>query len=647
MAQTETQRLEIFVRVNKDTKQLEVVNTELGKTTTNLEKLKTKSVGMSNEMTAAFSGLTRILSLGAITQYVRMSLNEAIDEEQVLNRLAFALENTGKKWADNKEQIISWGAQIQKNTKFSEDEAFSALERLIRVTGDYEESLKLTDTALGMSVKTGKSLDEIISILNRVMVGGGNSMRALRAEFRSFMPEGKDANEILTKLYQNFADVAEQEESAAKEFAQFNNDLAEMNETVGKTFIPGVSAALKLLRGYATSVGTAFATVGIIIQNTFSPVSFKQKLKQMQAELKELEKLMINDYDEIWGKQKKKENARKNSDREINLRLRNQETEDAERAAKERDQLVRKVNAAIIQMEIDTTGLTRGEYEKRRQEAQIKYDEIVKSAVATNEQIAIADKWLSEERKKIAKDETDAIIVTETWFQKNKQDLAQRGLDALDRLGQTWAGNQEEYIYEVLEAYIKSIQQQILLETLKSAAVLDIAKLAAITVVSIALNAKIDQIKKERELDRERQLEKERIAEQEKEATEKAAESKQSIAENQVEYEYEQGKISTDVYIKQLQLKQNAFQQYSDNWVAIQRQIDSAQEQSIKNNISATNKIGSTIQGVTASVKSQQVTNYITINLGLQVLDVRSVDERTLTNFALRLKPVIDKITRA
>ena len=143
-----------------DTKEF---NASAGKADAQVNKLATS---ISKNLQGAVAGMiTGMLGLYGLKKAFDWTIVGAAEEEAALKRLEIAINNTGIAFANVSSEIRGVTEGLRATTAFSDDEMFPALQALVEMTGNYEESLKLLPYALDLAAAKEMSVTEAAKLL--------------------------------------------------------------------------------------------------------------------------------------------------------------------------------------------------------------------------------------------------------------------------------------------------------------------------------------------------------------------------------------------------------------------------------------------------------------------------------------------------
>ncbi|MCG3205217.1 MAG: hypothetical protein KCHDKBKB_01936 [Elusimicrobia bacterium] len=209
------------------------------------------------------TSLLGIASVAGLTTFFKSSAEAALEEEEALRRLAFAVDATGGSFQQSKEAILAFANQQQAFTQFSDTQTFEAMGRLVRITGDVGQAMQATRLAFGLASASGRDLGGILDLLSPILQGDATRLRALKNEFGAFIGNANTAQEVVDVLSRRFLGAAETQEGYAKQLAISRNELGNFKETVGA----GVLPAFNFLLGALTKVTQFFEILGVVIAN--------------------------------------------------------------------------------------------------------------------------------------------------------------------------------------------------------------------------------------------------------------------------------------------------------------------------------------------------------------------------------------------
>lgn len=232
------QILQLTVKVNSDTGQLDVVSQKMKGLSVESEKagkgLSSAGEGFKS-LGKALGGLATAAAIGA---FFKSAVQGAEEENQAMRRLKFAVEAAGQSFQDSQKQINAWAQGIQSATRFTDGQAVETMAKFVRVTGDTTKAQKASQLAMSLSVATGKDLATTTDTLTNLINKNERGVMMARKEFGAFIGGAENGQQVLDVLSAKFGDAALKEEGFSKETAGLSNNWGELKDTVGNAVIP-------------------------------------------------------------------------------------------------------------------------------------------------------------------------------------------------------------------------------------------------------------------------------------------------------------------------------------------------------------------------------------------------------------------------
>lgn len=222
------------------------VNIEFRSTGT--EKVKSEVRQIENgvaSLNRAFSFLGVSLSVGAVFQGFKFMINQAIEAENALNKLKFALEGINKPFANLSGGLDKTISYLAKVTNYSKSELTTVLADLIMLTGDYDKAIKSLNIAIDLAATGWVDLGTATRMTAMAMEGNIEVLSRIHPAFRNLTEElGKNATEaervnyFLQKVNESISGQAIQN---AKTYSgivkQLWEDFSEWIEGYGAVFL--------------------------------------------------------------------------------------------------------------------------------------------------------------------------------------------------------------------------------------------------------------------------------------------------------------------------------------------------------------------------------------------------------------------------
>lgn len=260
--------VELHLRVNTETGAIDQLSQKLNEAAGQADKTGQSFKGAGEGASQLLRELGLIATAAGVLEFFKSSVTEAEHENEALRRLGNALEMNGISWKQNADQVEAWGSSIQQTTRFSDTEAFEALEKLTRVTGDLSQAQQASQVAMGLSVASGKELGETTQLITMLLNGNERAIKQVRNEYGSFVGNARTTQEVLDSLNKQFAHTAQQEESFTKTTAQLHSAFSDFQETIGRAFIPALSSVIKFITGaiqHIEGMGVVLASNAAIV----------------------------------------------------------------------------------------------------------------------------------------------------------------------------------------------------------------------------------------------------------------------------------------------------------------------------------------------------------------------------------------------
>jgi ABC-type transporter Mla subunit MlaD len=209
------------------------------------------------------SQLLGIASIGGLTVFFKQSAEQALQQEEALRRLGFAVDAAGGSFASSKGQIMAFAEEQQNATQFSQTQTLEAMGRLVRVTGDVGQAMQATRLVFGLASASGRDFNSIMDMLAPILQGDSSRIRALQSDFGSFIGNASNAQEVIDNLSKKFLGAAEKQDGFGKELSSLKNRLDDFKQTVGAGVLPAFQLFLEaVLKG-----AEYFEKFGVVIAN--------------------------------------------------------------------------------------------------------------------------------------------------------------------------------------------------------------------------------------------------------------------------------------------------------------------------------------------------------------------------------------------
>lgn len=255
------QLLELTVRVNSETGQLDVVSQKLKGLSEDASRADKSVSGAGEGFSALSKAMGGFLTAAAIGAFFTSAVKGAEEENQALRRLKFSMDAAGLSFATANVQVDAWAKGIQAATRFTDGQAIETMSRFVRVTGDTVAAQKASQLAMSISVATGKDLGQSTELLTNLINKNERGVMAARKEFGALIAGAENGQQVLDILAAKFGDVATKEEGFSRSTASLRNNWDELKDTVGNAVIP----VLTTLTGWLNRGIDAVRALGSLI----------------------------------------------------------------------------------------------------------------------------------------------------------------------------------------------------------------------------------------------------------------------------------------------------------------------------------------------------------------------------------------------
>jgi len=202
--------------------------------------VKSTAEGVAGKIGTAFKagGLLAAGGIGvagaAMINFVKAAAEEQIGVERLRTAIG-TLDAAQRSSAANVEQLV----RQRERLAFSDDQIRNSLSQLIPATGSYEEAVRRQKIAMDVARGTGLDLATTSRLLGKVNEESVNVFKRYGITIRA----GASEQEALAAVQAKFAGQSEAyANTAAGKWAVFNNQMANIKETIGAALLPVVTA---------------------------------------------------------------------------------------------------------------------------------------------------------------------------------------------------------------------------------------------------------------------------------------------------------------------------------------------------------------------------------------------------------------------
>jgi hypothetical protein len=242
-----SQKLELDIRVNADTGQLEVVGTKLQSLGDKAGKTGSAFGDLGGAAGSLFKSFLPFASAGAVLAFFTNAVKGAEEQNEAFRRLKTSIEQTGGSWEVSRQQVQRWTNAIAEATRFSDGDAISALEKFVRVTGSVTQAQHASQLAMGLSVSSGKDLGESIALVTDLLNGNERALIQARREFGNVVGGAKTTQEALDALSRKYDEAALKSEGLTDSTAKLRNSFDQFKDQLGNAIIPVITPVIDFL----------------------------------------------------------------------------------------------------------------------------------------------------------------------------------------------------------------------------------------------------------------------------------------------------------------------------------------------------------------------------------------------------------------
>jgi methyl-accepting chemotaxis protein len=172
--------------------------------------------------------------IGMVTEFLGGAAMAAAEEEAAIARLTAAVEANDSAWDGNVEAIEEV-IESRLRLAFSDDEQRDSLTRLVAVTKDHAEALRLSRQAMDLARLRGIDLATASDLIGKVYAGN----TGILSRYGIQLERGVTATEALAEIQRRAAGQAETyADTALGSFASLRIELDDITEDIGQELLP-------------------------------------------------------------------------------------------------------------------------------------------------------------------------------------------------------------------------------------------------------------------------------------------------------------------------------------------------------------------------------------------------------------------------
>lgn len=204
-----------------------------------------KFVGAGKEAVGVFTGLLATQAVAAVVTFVKTSVMEYAKLDKAIVRTSKTLEKLGYSFADARKHVEDYGDAIEATTQFSDEEAITSLQRLLKITQDLSAATQLNALAMDMVARDGGDLTDMAYNLGLAYNGNERGLMMLSRQLGVVGDKAKDAGYIFNLLEKRYRGAAKAADDLTTNFAKFGNALGNFGEKVGGDLAGPLNTLLK------------------------------------------------------------------------------------------------------------------------------------------------------------------------------------------------------------------------------------------------------------------------------------------------------------------------------------------------------------------------------------------------------------------
>jgi hypothetical protein len=215
----------------------------------------TEGVKKGNDAWADAIGKVKgALTVTAVLAFYKTAVDEASRAEQSQLKLKTSIESTGLSWDRVKEQVNGTTQALSALSRFSKGDLDESLNVLIQRTGDLGVAQANLQTVMGISVATGRDLNDVADQIGKAAAGSERDTMQLAKAFGITGKNAKDADFVLEELGRRFGDLATTEKTTQAELDKLKNTLMDIAEQVGTFVLPIFNAIVDGTRRFTLAL---------------------------------------------------------------------------------------------------------------------------------------------------------------------------------------------------------------------------------------------------------------------------------------------------------------------------------------------------------------------------------------------------------
>jgi len=257
-----------------------------------LNKAQETLKGFSDKTKSQFEELgktmTRVFSLAAIAGFVKEAVGEFAKYERAIDSFSRKVEASGLSWKSVEGELKAYLERIKETTRFSDDEALGALDKIMLRTNDYAASLQILERAMNLSVAANMDLGDAATTLTLAYQGNERGLSMLARTLGMTKDEVRSGQELFDLLDARFTNLARSEDNVATSMDKAKHAWEDGAKSIGEGLAPAAKWLLDWGAKFAnalTWIAKATQSWGVLIQSSFFTVfnSARWLIEQIRA----------------------------------------------------------------------------------------------------------------------------------------------------------------------------------------------------------------------------------------------------------------------------------------------------------------------------------------------------------------------------
>lgn len=236
---------EAFVEVGADIGPLEK-GLKKGKAST---AAATKSMQADATKMGAVIGSVMAGAALAVGAFAVKAVRDFAALDRVYDQNARSLQKLGYSYAEGRRLVENYADSIEALTEFSDEEAATSFNALLRITKDVNASMQLNGLAMDKVARDGGNLADVAEMLALAYQGNERGLSQLSRELGIVGPEAKSTEKVFGELERRYKGAAMETTTLWGELKKLGNELGNVSEKAGGGMAPAVMAASRQLRG--------------------------------------------------------------------------------------------------------------------------------------------------------------------------------------------------------------------------------------------------------------------------------------------------------------------------------------------------------------------------------------------------------------